>query len=456
MYATWLRIARGIELVAFKSALELQRVIMGTVSKLIFLGDKTSWLELPPLQVARKLLREAVQRAGNASGLLTVLVVSSILAALFQGVLCRIQNCSPDGLFRIFFRRKGSLRKTWSWCRRIEWENQRVLITGGSSGIGFELARLLSQGTSALGPPKRITIVGRNELKLESAKSALLRARAARSRDEDASGLPDIETIQADVSTPAGISRVFRNRRHNYDVIICCAGGALPGYFEEFTAEEFRAQMDTNYLSAALVAQAAFREWKRESLEEVVTEYNVRHGETCIQVPPPLRRLRHIVFFSSMAAFAAIFGYSAYAPAKYALRGLAEALAYEGRPFGIGISVVFPPDTLTPGFDSENRRKPPATMACSEISTGAALSASKVARIALQGITERKYWITIGLDGYFLGALSAGFSPCGFGLFSVLLMPILRCIVPYYVVRYHRIIARDTERRLREELRQSL
>lgn len=157
-----------------------------------------------------------------------------------------------------------------------------------------------------------------------------------------------------------------------------------------------------------------------------------------------------------MAAFAAIFGYSAYAPAKYALRGLAETLVYEGRPYGIGVSVVFPPDTLTRGFDVENRRKPPATRACTEMSAGAALPADEVARVTLRGITKRKFWITFGLDGYLMGALNAGFAPGNFGVLSIALLPILRCVVAYYVVRFHRLIARDTERRLRDEIRQSI
>lgn len=429
---------------------------MDTFSRLVTGGPISSWSSVPPLRAVLELVQEAARRVGNLVGLLTVLVACSILAALLQGLLYRFGICHQNGMIRSFFPRKDKRRNEWDWCRPIDWENKRVLITGGSSGIGFELARLFCEGMTTGGSIKQLTIVGRDGTKLETAKAALIASRARVSPRDGAEGLPLIEAIQADVSTPAGVSRVFQNRRHCYDVVICCAGGALPGYFEEFTAEEFRAQMDCNYFSAVLVAQAAFREWKRAFLEEIAAKNNMRRGDVSIQLPRSAHRPRHIVFFSSMAAFAAIFGYSAYAPTKYALRGLAEALVYEGRPYGIGVSVVFPPDTLTPGFDAENRRKPPATKACSEFSAGAALDAEKVARTALEGITRRTYWITVGLDGYFLGALSAGFSPRGFGVLPILLLPILRCIVPYYVLRYHRIIARDTERRLREELRQSI
>ena len=46
----------------------------------------------------------------------------------------------------------------------------------------------------------------------------------------------------------------------------------------------------------------------------------------------------------------AIHGYSAYGASKWALRGLAEALQMEVKPFGIYVSVSYPPDTDTPGL----------------------------------------------------------------------------------------------------------
>lgn len=45
----------------------------------------------------------------------------------------------------------------------------------------------------------------------------------------------------------------------------------------------------------------------------------------------------------------AIHGYTAYGASKWALRGLAEALQMEVKPFGIFVSVSYPPDTDTPG-----------------------------------------------------------------------------------------------------------
>jgi NAD(P)-dependent dehydrogenase (short-subunit alcohol dehydrogenase family) len=45
-----------------------------------------------------------------------------------------------------------------------------------------------------------------------------------------------------------------------------------------------------------------------------------------------------------------IWGYTAYAPTKYALRGVAEALQMEVDPYNIRVTVVYPPNTDTEGF----------------------------------------------------------------------------------------------------------
>lgn len=47
---------------------------------------------------------------------------------------------------------------------------------------------------------------------------------------------------------------------------------------------------------------------------------------------------------------AAIHGYSAYAPSKWALRGFAEVLQMELKPYNVYVSVSYPPDTDTPGY----------------------------------------------------------------------------------------------------------
>jgi 3-dehydrosphinganine reductase len=46
-----------------------------------------------------------------------------------------------------------------------------------------------------------------------------------------------------------------------------------------------------------------------------------------------------------------IYGYTAYSASKFALRGLGEALQHEVVADNIHVSLIFPPDTETPGFE---------------------------------------------------------------------------------------------------------
>lgn len=64
-------------------------------------------------------------------------------------------------------------------------------------------------------------------------------------------------------------------------------------------------------------------------------------------------RRGRVVFISSQAGQCAIYGYSAYSASKFALRGLAECLQMEVKPFNVLISVSFPPDTDTPQLHKE-------------------------------------------------------------------------------------------------------
>lgn len=73
-----------------------------------------------------------------------------------------------------------------------------------------------------------------------------------------------------------------------------------------------------------------------------------------------------VVFVSSQAGQIGVFGFSAYSPSKFALTGLAQVLRMELKPHGIFVSVAYPPDTNTPGFEEENKSKPEETRLISE------------------------------------------------------------------------------------------
>ena len=62
--------------------------------------------------------------------------------------------------------------------------------------------------------------------------------------------------------------------------------------------------------------------------------------------------------------------------------------------YNIGVSVLCPPDTDTPGFEVENINKPPETQAVSE--SGGLMQPEEVAEAVLKGIRKGKFFIGPG------------------------------------------------------------
>lgn len=61
-----------------------------------------------------------------------------------------------------------------------------------------------------------------------------------------------------------------------------------------------------------------------------------------------------IIFVNSAAGQCPIWGYTAYGATKFALRGFAEALYMELLPYNVQVSVIYPPNTNTEGYQVPN------------------------------------------------------------------------------------------------------
>jgi 3-dehydrosphinganine reductase len=235
--------------------------------------------------------------------------------------------------------------------------DRHVLITGGSSGIGLALAhRLAAEGA-------RLSLIGRDPAKLAAA-SAEIRARAPQA--------PAVFTAPADVSSESTVTAAIRAAEAVHgpvDTLITSAGVARPGYFSELTSAVFERTMAVNYFGTLYAIKA------------------VAPGMVA-------RRGGHLVLISSGAGLVGLFGYTAYAPSKFALRGLAESLRGELKPSGVAVTIVYPPDTDTPQLTEENLVKPAETRA---LTAAAGLwSADAVARVTLEGMSRGKFSITPG------------------------------------------------------------
>ncbi len=240
--------------------------------------------------------------------------------------------------------------------------NKLVFITGGSSGIGLAASReFLSSGA-------RVLLISRNETKLKTAVEKLVLDLGVKIRDK-------INICSLDITKNAEVKNILSDQVKTIgipDLLVNCAGMAYPDYFEQISFENYDKTMSVN----------------------ITGTWNVLSA-----LVPVMLKGSHIVNTSSIGGFIGVFGFTAYSASKFAVMGMSEALRAELKPRGIGISVLCPPDTDTPGMVEENRTKPEETHAVS--GNVKLMSPEKVAEALLKGIKKNKFIIIPGLMGKF-------------------------------------------------------
>jgi len=236
-----------------------------------------------------------------------------------------------------------------------------ALITGGSSGIGLALGRVLAaQGAD-------VCLLARDHSKLQAAQHDVLKHKINDGQR--------IHTLSCDIRDYEKLSKELDRLTQEFglpDLVINSAGVTYPGTFQEIDIKTFHWLMDINYFGTV-------------------------HILKCLIPKMISRGSGRIVNISSQAGFIGVFGYSAYGASKYAVRGLSDVLRAELKPQGIQVSIVFPPDTKTPQLEFEEPLKPFETK---EIAGSAkALSADEVAEAILKGVHNGRYVIIPGLEG---------------------------------------------------------
>lgn len=208
-----------------------------------------------------------------------------------------------------------------------DYDKQHVLVLGGTRGIGLSVASM------AAGRGATVSVVSSQQHHLTEAVDLLsspigsrIYGAVADARDPDA--------------LSAAVNEIKEQSSQPFDVVVSAVGGAIPDYFNSLTISEFRAQMDLNFFTAVNLTKAVLPDLRQQGSG-------------------------HLVYLASTAALIGVYGYTAYSASKWAVRGFAESLRTEVEPVGIKVSTVFPPDTLTPGYEAEMERKPPETVAAS-------------------------------------------------------------------------------------------
>ncbi|NJK38688.1 MAG: SDR family oxidoreductase [Oscillatoriales cyanobacterium RM2_1_1] len=256
---------------------------------------------------------------------------------------------------------------------------QHTIITGGSSGIGKATALLLAQAGA------RITLIGRHPEKLAGAKAEITATLGAKS---GSSSTPSqVLTLAADVADRSQAEQAIKTAIDQLgvpDLLITSAGMAHPGHFQDLPIEIFEQTMAVNYFGSLYCIRAV--------LPSMVTRHQ---GD--------------LVMISSGVGLIGIYGYTPYSPTKFALRGLAESLRGELKPLGIGVAIVYPPDTQTPQLEAENLTKPLATQQIT--ATAKTWQPEAIAHEILRGIQRRQFTITPGLEMSLLNRFQSLLAP---------------------------------------------
>ena len=181
-------------------------------------------------------------------------------------------------------------------------ESRVAVVTGSSSGIGFEISLILARHGFK-------TYATMRDLQ----KSSTLRSIA------DKEKIP-LKCVQLDVTNDMSVKQAIEtivNEANKIDILVNNAGYGLSGAFEDLLINEIKVQFDTNYFGLIRATQAVLPIMRNQSAGIIV---NISSG------------LGRFGIATS----------SAYASSKFAIEGLTESISYELEPFGIRTILVEP------------------------------------------------------------------------------------------------------------------
>ena len=192
-----------------------------------------------------------------------------------------------------------------------------ALVTGSSSGIGYETSLALAR-------EGYFTYATMRDLKKEAVIKKIV----------EEENLP-LKVIELDVDNDDSVQNAVKTiieEKQRIDVLVNNAGWGIWGTAEDVSIEEFRAQFETNFFSVVRMIQ---------------------------KVAPIMRKqgTGDIVNISSIAGRIGFPVSTAYISSKFAIEGLSESLRYELGPFGIDVIIIEPGVIKTNFFDSMKTTK---------------------------------------------------------------------------------------------------
>ncbi|CAG9537622.1 unnamed protein product [Cercopithifilaria johnstoni] len=290
----------------------------------------------------------------------------------------------------------------------LSFEGKHAFITGGSKGIGKAIARaLIRRGCS-------VSLAARNVKHLELVCKEL--NALAKSKKNGAVAKYYSVDVTSSYSVLKAVVEEAENELGVINILVNNAGYALQGAFDSIDISVYEEQMCLNFLSAVYMTKAVVSKMKK-----------LRDGQ--------------IIFVNSAAGQCSIWGYTAYGATKFAMRGFAEALHMELLPYNVQVSVVYPPNTNTEGYQREILTMPEELK---EISGTAGLfEPETIAECLIYNLSRGNYHTCIGFEGWALGVLSAGGAPEKSFLQAVaqvLFGGLLRAVMLIYIGHFNWIV----------------
>jgi len=177
-----------------------------------------------------------------------------------------------------------------------------AVVTGTSSGIGFETALALAREGYYTYATMRDTTKS-DKIKELGKKDNL-----------------KISVLELDVDDESSVKNAIReilDQKQRIDILVNNAGWGLWGCVEDVSVDEFKAQFDTNFFSIIRLIQ---------------------------EVGPTMRKQGSgkIINISSVAGRIGFPASPAYISSKFALEGLSECLRLEMAPFGVDVVIIEP------------------------------------------------------------------------------------------------------------------
>lgn len=224
-----------------------------------------------------------------------------------------------------------------------------ALVTGGSYGLGFELARVLtSAGYTTI-------VTGRDASKLDDAVKALSEGQGR------ASGyVGDV----ADTDAMAAIAEAVKAKHRRLDLLVNNAGICFTETVDNMSLEQIRRLLDVT-LFGQIASTKLFL--------------------------PLLGEGSRILFIASAGGLVGMAGYAAYNAAKAGVVNFAEALRRELLRRKIAVHVAVPADLDTPGLKAEKQGLP--AWAAAPGARGNSLAPEVAARRILAGCRDGRFLV---------------------------------------------------------------